>query len=70
MFSEVAVGETNAMGRGLSLPWGDAGTVVAGLQDQAHVARTRGPDIFLYGRGGHGNLHASTEFLETSPGWR
>ena len=43
---------------------------LAGLQDQEHVARTRGPDIFLYGKGVHGNLHAALEFLETALGWR
>ncbi len=40
------------------------------LTDQEHVALSRGADIFLYGQGVHGNLHAAMEFLETSLGWR
>ena len=46
------------------------GDPLAGLKEQEHVACTRGVDIFLYGRGIHGNLHAVMEFLETSLGWR
>jgi len=40
------------------------------LKDQEHVSRSKGGDIFLYGKGVHGNLHAVMEFLETSLGWR
>ena len=40
------------------------------LKDQEHVARSIGGDIFLYGKGVHGNLHAVMEFLENSLGWR
>ena len=43
---------------------------MAGLKDQEHVARSIGQDIFLYGKGVHGNLHAVMEFLENSLGWR
>ncbi|NOZ20780.1 MAG: DUF4838 domain-containing protein, partial [Planctomycetes bacterium] len=43
---------------------------LAGLKDQEHVARSIGQDIFLYGKGVHGNLHAVMEFLENSLGWR
>ena len=43
---------------------------LAPLQDQAHVARSLGPDVFLYGKGLHGNLHAAMLFLETELGWR
>ena len=31
----------------------------ARLEDQEHVSRSKGRDIFLYGRGVHGNLHAA-----------
>ena len=43
---------------------------LAELKAQEHVARSIGQDIFLYGEGVHGNLHAVTEFLENSLGWR
>jgi len=42
----------------------------AEFKEQEHVARSIGRDIFLYGRGVHGNLHAVMEFLEGSLGWR
>jgi len=45
-------------------------TPLAGLKEQEHVARTIGQDIFLYGKGPHGNLYAVMEFLENSLGWR
>lgn len=40
------------------------------LDAQEHVSCSRGADIFLYGEGIHGNLHAVMEFLENSLGWR
>ncbi len=40
------------------------------LQDQQHVARNVGEDIFLYGKGQRGSLYAVMEFLENSLGWR
>ena len=40
------------------------------LKDQEHISRSKGGDIFLYGKGVHGNLSAVMEFLETSLGWR
>lgn len=40
------------------------------LDEQEHVARTVGQDLFLYGEGLHGNLHATINFLEDSLGWR
>lgn len=40
------------------------------LKAQEYVARSIGADIFLYGKGIHGNLNAAMEFLETSLGWR
>ena len=43
---------------------------IPGLQEQEHVSRSRGADIFLYGKGLHGNLHAAMFFLETQLGWR
>jgi hypothetical protein len=43
---------------------------MAGLKDQEHVSRSINRDIFLYGRAGHGNLHAVMEFLDVSLGWR
>jgi hypothetical protein len=43
---------------------------LAGLKDQEHVARSKAPDIFLYGKGVHGNLYAVVEFLENQLGWR
>jgi len=43
---------------------------LAALEDQEHVTRSIGPNIFLYGKGAHGNLHAVMEFLENSLGWR
>ena len=46
------------------------GNPLTGLKDQEHVSRSQGPDILLYGKGVHGNLHAVMEFLENSLGWR
>ena len=43
---------------------------LAELEDQEHVARSVGSDIFLYGKGVHGQLWAVMEFLEGSLGWR
>ena len=43
---------------------------LAKLNDQEHVTRSVGHDIFLYGKGIHGNLYAVFEFLENSLGWR
>jgi len=43
---------------------------LAELEPQEHVARTHGEDLFLFGEGPHGSLHAAMEFLETSMGWR
>lgn len=43
---------------------------LAPLRDQDHVARSLGQDVFLYGKGLHGNLHAALLFLETELGWR
>lgn len=40
------------------------------LKDQEHVSRSKGGDLFLYGQGLHGNLHAVMDFLEHSLGWR
>lgn len=44
-------------------PWQD-------LDEEAHVAQSRGQDIFLYGKGIHGNLYAVLFFLEEFLGWR
>ena len=41
-----------------------------GLKDQDHVARSIGSNIFLYGKGVHGNLYAVMDFLESQLGWR
>ena len=41
-----------------------------GFADQEHAWRSRGQDIFLYGKGVHGNLHAVMAFLENELGWR
>ena len=46
------------------------GDPLAALKDQEHVSRSLGGDLFLYGKGVHGNLHAVMDFLETSLGWR
>lgn len=46
------------------------GNPLAALKDQEHVSRSKGRDIFLFGQGVHGNLHAVMEFLENSLGWR
>ena len=46
------------------------GDPLAALQDQEHVSLSRDGDIFLFGKGVHGNLHAVMEFLEASLGWR
>lgn len=43
---------------------------LAKLKDQEHVSLSSGGDVFLYGKGIHGNLHAVMEFLENSLGWR
>ena len=43
---------------------------LAALENQEHVTRSIGPNIFLYGKGVHGNLHAVMEFLENSLSWR
>jgi len=46
------------------------GKPLAVLKDQEHVTRSIGTNIFLYGKGVHGNLYAVMEFLENSLGWR
>ncbi len=38
------------------------------LRDQQWVARSVGPDIFLYGKGVHGTLYAVVDFLDASLG--
>jgi hypothetical protein len=43
---------------------------LAVLEDQEHVSRSIGKDIYLYGKGLHGNLYAVMDFLENSLGWR
>jgi hypothetical protein len=43
---------------------------LADLEDQEHVTRSIDSNIFLYGKGIHGNLYAVMEFLESSLGWR
>ncbi len=40
------------------------------LAPQEFVARSVGANLFLYGNGVHGSLHATMDFLETSCGWR
>lgn len=58
---------------GLSTPalarLGDADPL-AELGEQEHVWRTYNRDLFLYGKGIHGNLHAVMAFLEDQMGWR
>jgi len=67
-----AAGDSPCLYVGISAAVSDrlGGDPLAALQDQEHVSRSRGGDIFLYGKGIHGNLHAVMEFLETSLGWR
>jgi len=43
---------------------------LAALKDQEYAARSAGSDIFLYGKGIHGNFHAAVDFLETEMGVR
>ncbi|MFA7159083.1 MAG: DUF4838 domain-containing protein [Kiritimatiellia bacterium] len=40
------------------------------LGEQEYASRSIGQNIFLYGEGVHGNLHAVLDFLEQSLGWR
>jgi len=40
------------------------------LKDQEHVSRSKGGDIFLYGKGMHGNLYAVVDFMEHTLGRR
>jgi hypothetical protein len=40
------------------------------LKDQEHVSRSIGGNIYLFGKGMHGNLHAVLDFMENSLGWR
>lgn len=42
----------------------------AGLNDQEHVVRSMGDDIFLFGKGEYGNLYAVYSFLENQVGCR
>lgn len=42
---------------------------LADLSEQEYVVKSDGPDVFLYGEGVHGNLHAALDFLE-GLGWR
>lgn len=46
------------------------GDPLTALKDQEHVSQSKAGDIFLYGKGVHGNLSAVMEFLENSLGWR
>ena len=43
---------------------------LAELKDQEHVARSVGGNVFLYGKGVHGNCYAVVNFLEDSLGVR
>lgn len=43
---------------------------LAGFADQEHVWRSHGDNVFLYGKGIHGNLYAVMGFLEETLGWR
>jgi len=43
---------------------------LAKLKDQEHVTRSIGQNIYLYGKGIHGNLHSVMEFLGSSLAWR
>jgi len=43
---------------------------LAPLKDQEYVARSAGADIFLYGKGMHGNLYAVVDFMENTLGRR
>ncbi|MBT4816734.1 MAG: DUF4838 domain-containing protein [Lentisphaerae bacterium] len=75
-FSTVAPGDLAADSKvifvGLSAPaLGQLGQNPLGdLEDQEHVARSIGHNIFLYGKGLHGNLYAAMEFLKKSLGRR
>lgn len=40
------------------------------LEDEEHIARSVGQDIFLQGKGHRAGLYATMEFLENSIGWR
>jgi len=40
------------------------------LKDQEYVSRSIGEDIYVFGKGMHGNLHAILDFMEQSLGWR
>ena len=46
------------------------GDPLKGMEDQEHAAKSVGDDIFLYGKGLHGNLYAVYDFLENSVGCR
>mgnify|MGYP006305698703 CR=1 FL=1 len=48
---------------------GDVNPMTA-LKAEEHVVRSKDDDIFLYGKGIHGNLWAVMNFLEASLGWR
>ena len=43
---------------------------LASLKDQEYVARSEGKNIFLYGKGMHGNLYAVVDFMENTLGRR
>ncbi len=43
---------------------------LSALQDEEHIVRSIGQDLFLFGQGARGNLYAVMEFLENSLGWR
>ncbi|MFA6930438.1 MAG: alpha-glucuronidase family glycosyl hydrolase, partial [Lentisphaeria bacterium] len=45
-------------------------TAPTSLQDQAYVIETKGENIYLYGKGKHGNLYAVYEYLERIIGIR
>ncbi|MFA7160876.1 MAG: DUF4838 domain-containing protein, partial [Kiritimatiellia bacterium] len=43
---------------------------LASLKDQEYVSRSVGENIFLYGKGMHGNLYAAVDFMENTLGRR
>lgn len=43
---------------------------LASLKDQEHIAKSVDGDIFLYGKGKHGNMYAVFDFMENVLGWR
>lgn len=49
---------------------GSSDSLLKEMKEQEFSVKSKGDDIFLYGKGLHGNLYAVLDFMENTLGWR